>query len=203
MNSKSLMGLGLAAFLLSTLSAGTAPADDPPKKPDPPGTGVYMNQLRAWFKAADLDNDGYLDKAELAKAFRGKDAKPYDFKKDGDKKDDAEKGKDSSQSTKGDKPDYSQYPDYVFLTHLDKDNDEKVSKDEFENWARDYAVQLRNLDDQIRKVARLEARLAAATTRTEIQNVDRELSAERDALNKLNRQEKAFDKALQKAMKKK
>jgi hypothetical protein len=162
-----------------------------------------MNQLRAWFKAADLDNDGYLDKAELAKAFRGKDAKPYDFKKGDDKKDDAEKGKDSSQSTKGEKPDYSQYPDYVFLTHLDKDNDEKVSKDEFETWARDYAVQLRNLDDQIRKVARMEERLAAATTKKEIQNVERELRAERDALNKLNRQEKAFDKALQQAMKKK
>jgi Ca2+-binding EF-hand superfamily protein len=180
MRCKALSGLGLLAFLLAVLAA-PAFADDK-KKPDPPGTTPYMNQLRGWFKAADLDSDGYLDKAELAKAFRGPNAKPYDYKKEGnkdkkdadkkadDKKDDVkDKGKDTSPS----KPDYSQYPDYNFLMLLDKDNDEKISKDEFESWARDYAVELKKQDDQLKKVEKLEQRLANASTKKEIQQAER------------------------------
>ena len=54
--------------------------------------------------------------------------------KDGDKKD-ADTSKGTSSSTT--KPDYSRstkYPDYNFLVVLDSDNDEKISKDEFETW---------------------------------------------------------------------
>src|SRR5713226_925521 len=200
MRCKALLGLGLPAFLLAAFLSNPASADDPPKKPDPPGTGPYMTQLRAWFKAADLDSDGYLDKAELAKAFRGPKAKPYDFKKDddkdkkdADKKDDVkDKGKDTSHS----KPDYSDYPDYQFLKLVDKDNDEKVSKDEFESWARDYAVDLKKQDDQLKKVLQAEQRLANATSKKEIQQLERELKSERDAMNKFNKEEKAYAKAL-------
>jgi hypothetical protein len=202
MRSKALVGLGLLALLLVSLLTSPTLADDPPKKPDPPGTGPYMTQLRAWFKAADLDSDGYLDKAELAKAFRGADAKPFDFKKDADKKDDA-KEKDSSDSKKADKPDYSNYPDYQFLKLVDKDLDEKVSKDEFETWAREYAVELKKQDDQLKRVLLAEQRLANATSKKEIQQLERELKSERDALNRLNQDEKAYVKALQKTMKKK
>ena len=202
MRSKALGGLGLLTLLVVFLVTLPTLADDPPKKPDPPGTGPYMTQLRAWFKAADLDSDGYLDKAELAKAFRGADAKPFDFKKDADKKDDV-KEKDSSDSKKPDKPDYSNYPDYQFLKLVDKDLDEKVSKDEFETWAREYAVELKKQDDQLKKVLLAEQRLANATSKKEIQQLERELKSERDALNRLNQDEKAFVKALQKTMKKK
>jgi Ca2+-binding EF-hand superfamily protein len=188
---------GMAAFLGAALSAMPVMADNPPK-PDPPGTGPYMTQLRAWFKAADLDSDGYLDKAELAKVFRGKDAKPFDFKQGDDAKDkDASRG----QSETGDKPDYSRYPDYIFLTQLDKDKDDKVSKDEFENWARDYAVQLKHLDEQIKKTLAAEQRLARAETKKEIEALQRELKAEQGALNKLNNGQKAYEKMLQQAMK--
>src|SRR6202171_932902 len=115
MRCNALWVLGLPAFLLAAFLSTPTLADDK-KKADPPGTGPYMTQLRAWFKAADLDSDGYLDKAELAKAFRGAKAKPYDFKKDddkdkkdADKKDDAkDKGKDTSQS----KHDYDDDTDY-------------------------------------------------------------------------------------------
>jgi Ca2+-binding EF-hand superfamily protein len=194
MRSKALLGLGLPAFLLAASLSKPALANDPPKKPDPPGTGAYMTQLRAWFKAADLDSDGYLDKAELAKVFRGSKAKPFDSKKDDDKKDDTkEKGKDTSQS----KPDYDDYPDYQFLKLVDTDKDEKVSKDEFETWAREYAVELKKQDDQIKKVLAAEQRLAAATSKAEIQQLQKELKAEQNALNKLNKNEKAYLKALQ------
>jgi hypothetical protein len=86
---------------------------------------------------------------------------------------------------------------------LDKDNDEKISKDEFESWARDYAVELKKQDDQLKKVEKLEQRLANASTKKEIQQAERELKSERDALNKLNKDAKAYEKALQNAMKKK
>jgi Ca2+-binding EF-hand superfamily protein len=197
MRRESLFSLGLAAALWAI----PASADD--KKPDPPGTGLYMAQLRAWFKAADVDNDGYLDEAELAKVFRGPKAKPYDFKEgDENKQDEAkDKGKETSQSLGGDKADYSKYPDYIFLKQLDTDKDEKISKDEFETWARDYAVQLKHQDEQIKKVLAAEQRLANATAKGEIHAIEKELKAERDALNKLNKAEKAYEKALQHAMK--
>jgi Ca2+-binding EF-hand superfamily protein len=189
----SIMGLGLTALICAT----PVFADDPPKA-DPPGTGAYMTQLRAWFKAADLDNDGYLDKAELAKVFRGSDAKPFDFKKGDDAKDkDASRGANET----GDKPDYSKFPDYLFLTQLDKDKDDKVSKDEFENWARDYAVQLKHLDEQIKKVLAAEQRLARADAKKEAEALQRELKAEQAALNKLNNGQRAFEKTLQQSMK--
>jgi Ca2+-binding EF-hand superfamily protein len=194
MRRKALAGLGLLAVVFLTTPMW---ADDPPKA-DPPGTSAYMTQLRAWFKAADLDSDGYLDKAELAKVFRGANAKPFDFKEGDNGKDkDASRG----QNETGDKPDYSKYADYIFLTQLDKDKDDKVSKDEFESWARDYAVQLKHLDEQLKKVLAAEQRLARAETKKEIEAVQRELKAEQNALNKMNNAQKAYEKALQQAMK--
>ncbi|HEY1861096.1 MAG TPA: EF-hand domain-containing protein [Gemmataceae bacterium] len=194
MRCKALAGLGLLAVAVVTTPLR---ADDPPKA-DPAGTGAYMTQLRAWFKATDLDSDGYLDKAELAKVFRGANAKPFDCKEGDDAKD---KNASRGQNETGDKPDYSKYPDYIFLTQLDKDKDDKVSKDEFESWARDYAVQLKHLDEQIKKVLAAEQRLARAETKKEMEAVQRELKAEQGALNKMNNGQKSYEKALQQAMK--
>jgi hypothetical protein len=61
---------------MSVIGADTKPAS---QLPDPPRTEVYMAQFRLWFDRGDLDKDGYLDKEELAKIFRGPNAHPYDY----------------------------------------------------------------------------------------------------------------------------
>ena len=206
----------LAVFGLFALIATAVPAAEPKKeaaepKKDPPGTGPIMTQLRAVFTAWDLNSDGYLDKEELAKAFRGSDAKPYDYKsnkaKDADKNDadkakDSESGKGSLSSTT--KPDYSKYADYVFLTQLDKDNDEKISKDEFESWARSYAVSLKKQLETLQKIEKTEAKLARAEAKLgakERRALEADLKTEREALDKMTRDAMAFEKQLQRAMK--
>jgi len=61
---------------MTVVGADTKPAS---QLPDPPRTEVYMAQFRLWFDRGDLDKDGYLDKEELAKIFRGPNAHPYDY----------------------------------------------------------------------------------------------------------------------------
>src|SRR5262249_23711411 len=120
---------------------------------DRAGTSVYMGQLRALFAAWDLNNDEYLDKEELAKAFRGAKAKPYDAEPQppAEKDDDAA----SAKGAPAKKSKYDRFPDYQFLIKLDQDGDKKISRSEFQDWARDYAVQLK-------KLAELQDRIAAA-----------------------------------------
>lgn len=214
----------VAAGLLMLFGLAAPAADNTPK--DPPGTSALMGQLRATFAAWDLNKDGYLDKEELAKAFRGPNAKPYDSKadkdkpkddkpKDGDKKDDNKpkdgdkKDGDPAKDPKGTgggttKPDYSKYPDYNFLVALDKDGDEKISKDEFETWARDYAASLKQQIDTLQRIADAEAKLAGGVklTKKEQHALEKELKADQEAIKKLNKEAKSFEHHLQQAMKK-
>jgi len=122
------------------------------KKKDPPGTETIMANMRAWF-AKYCNDKNEIGKVEAAKAFgysRPYDAGPMFKTPTGKPKDDDKdkEGKDTSTSgtaAKSDKPDKSTYanrPDFLFIAALDKDGDEKVSKEEFETWAHDYAVQL-------------------------------------------------------------
>ena len=217
--------MSVQPFAVNTLAA------QGPKK-DPPGTGPYMTQLRGLFASWDLDKDGYLDKDELAKAFRGPNAKSYDYKAPAkdldtsvDRKDLSVTGtrvvglmgstqgcgpllsatailapkpdatpSDTKKTTK--QPDYSRYPDYQFLTQLDTDGDGKVSKSEFDAWARGYAVQLKQQNDQAKRVTRLEGRLNGSLRAAERQKVEAELRHEQTELRKLTEQQRNFEKQL-------
>lgn len=207
------LAAGLAMFV--TVPAGAQ------EKADPPGTTVFLSRYRAWFALADLDKDGYLDKEELAKAFRGAFAKPFDYvpppkstKDKGDKDKPDDKGdKDGSEKDKRTtekpekpqksekpekKPDYSRYPDYLFLIQLDKDNDEKVSRAEFEGWAVDLAVQLKNQLEAQQKVLQLQQKLEAPKLRSaEKKRIEAELKRERDAFHKFQKQVEKLERHYQ------
>jgi hypothetical protein len=138
------LSLRALAFGLAVLITGRELVAQPmvvQVQADPPGTIVILGQLRTWFAAWDANKDGFLTKDELAKAFRGPYAKPFDAKIKGK----ADKNAENSRSTS--RPYYENYPDYQFLVQLDKNGDEKISREEFETWARDYAVYLIHLQE--------------------------------------------------------
>jgi hypothetical protein len=156
--------LGLGLFFFPEIKATGATVS----------TTAIRGQLRLLFAEWDLNEDGYLDKAELAKAFRGPDAKPYDYKKAAkkdkqDPKDAAEhkqegNNKDKKTTTPKKKPAYKSYPDYLFLVQLDQDGDKKISRKEWESWAKGYASDLKNLLKTQERVDKAQARYSKVTT---------------------------------------
>jgi Ca2+-binding EF-hand superfamily protein len=194
----------MLAFTAAAL-ADAPPGDSttPKSTADAPGTTVYMGQLRKLFDKWDLNSDGYLDKQELAKAFRGPEAKPYDFNKakDSDKDAAADVTKEGAEDvTTAKKPDSKKYPDHDFLVQLDQDNDGKISRDEFMSWARDYAVQLKDQAAQEKKLLSLETRLQSASAR-ESKTIERELKREQAKLDKLTSGKLAAEKTIEQHLK--
>ncbi len=94
--------LTAGATLAVLLAAGSSEAAAPPNN----------HRLDASFAQADKNKDGFLDAEELAKAFRGANAKVIDDKL-------------GSKET---------HPDHAFLDAWDADKDGKVSKAEFEKY---------------------------------------------------------------------
>jgi HEAT repeat protein len=88
---------------------------------------LIQDQLLAWFVVIDINSDGFLDKQELAYAFRGPNARPYDYNPIG------------TAPKKIGASDFVQYADFAFLCRLDRNNDGRISRSEFEHWAYDYA----------------------------------------------------------------
>jgi hypothetical protein len=190
------LSLRRVLVLINLLLLWTTPfllwADGDVKQADPPGTAQYMAVLRDWFKKADLNDDGYLNKLELAIAFRGPEAKPPDDPKD---KPDGDKPKDSKH-----KPEPTKYPDQEFLQVLDADGDGQVSRAEFETWARGYAEQLKKQEEALKSIALMEEQLSRAA-KSEAHQIESALARERAAMKHLSKELQIFEKQWQHAMK--
>lgn len=101
----------LATFAATLLAGGTASAQQAAKNP-----------LDAGFAKWDKNKDGFLDAEELAKAFRGPNAKVIEHKAGG-------------------QPDA--HPDHQFLNRWDADKDGKISHAEFEKYEQKTIADLR------------------------------------------------------------
>jgi hypothetical protein len=154
--------LTLLAALPSPASAQTA-AD---KKKRDQDVQRYVKQLSARFTAWDTNSNGTLDKQELAIAFRGKDAKPFDYQAPTPYEVgrtlyagliglppyillanqtlaavvELQTPKDTGSTT----PNYNAFPDYQFLVLAGTKGQTSLSRQEFDRWARTYAQSLAN-----------------------------------------------------------
>lgn len=86
-----------------------------------PGQQPANHAYDAWFTKTDRNKDGFLDAEELAKGFRGANAKPIT-----------------------DKPGAAEtHPDHLFLARWDADKDGRISKAEYEKYEQSTLAQLR------------------------------------------------------------
>lgn len=132
--------LAALVLLLGTTVLPAAPQKPAAKPAAPKHDPVVEAQLRASFGRVDLNRDGSLDEDELARAFRGVNAKPparpetkYD-----------EKGNPISSG----EVDLKKYPDQVYLLALDKNGDNRISWAEFEEYGEAYYAQIANAQKQ-------------------------------------------------------
>ena len=91
-----------------------------------PLNNALRAQLDGQFDKADRDKDGHLDAAELAKVFRGPNAKPIDHPA-------------SDQPGKASRPE-TPCPDHLFLAEHDKDGDGRISRAEYGKYEQKVAV---------------------------------------------------------------
>ncbi len=166
-----------AALALALPAAGARAADIP-------SSTTLKGQLRLLFKVWDRNDDGYLDREELARAFRGPKAKPYEPPPRAKTDDKTEPARDADKDRPA-RPEFLKYPDYVFLIELDANGDGKISRKEFETWARSYAVEVHH---RLTEEARLEKSLVGKT--------EAELRQAQAEARKAEQRLKAFEKPI-------
>ncbi len=208
-----------------------------------------MRQLEARFRDWDRNNDHQLDKEELARAFRGKDARPFDqtkitvlvpqpppprianaitprptayylamvtFPKQGMpiqlalsdiclRTQVAQKAAQDAQPTSlppkieqvGLNPNV--LPDFQFLRLVSK-NDNKITHQEFQNWARRYAELLDHYDDLEDEIREDEAQIRKAKEKKAKQKHQQELSKHQYEFSRVSAQISNVPPAIRKAL---
>jgi hypothetical protein len=194
------LGFWGAALVVLALGTGTSigQAKKDKKTDAKKNYNHYLKQLQARFTAWDTSNDGTLDTTELAKAFRGPDAKPYDkinspatATPNPDAIGDFQRSKPTRNSVavasllqrgcpvnfavgemmtwkkapvKNPAPfvDVTQFPDYQFLLLTDGNKDNKITKVEFDNWAKGFATKLDHYDHTLKTLQTAQNNFAKA-----------------------------------------
>jgi serine/threonine-protein kinase len=152
----------------------------------PPEKKQVVDNLRALFSLIDTNKDRYLDEEELAIAFRGKKAKPYAQDVEGREKREA-----TDEPKTGTKPppnlnEIKNYPDYDFLTRLDKDNDGRISRQEYDAWAETQAnvivARIKELRDLEKRLKDIESEVTRSTSAERKAKIVDELTAMQGSL---------------------
>jgi EF hand len=239
-----------AVLVLSGFAALPAPAGGPGKKGKAAErANHYLRQLHARFNDWDLNGDNTLDKTELARAFRGKQAKPYDrlarqvtvsppvtpttsapvrasqirftsvlltslpesampvqlaavqLLTDNPARPMPvlPQAVPPQKVTVG--PTLASVPDYQLVLLADKNGDGKLSKAEYDGWAKQYAHQLARHDELESDVKQAEARLRKATTAKGRQQAQLDLQRHAQALVQVQSQLNLVSPAMRQTLK--
>ena len=187
----------------------------------------YWNQLKARFQAWDVNGDNILDKTELAKAFRGAQAKPYDFVPPDDPAK-VKKGKvkpmalalvclprpslpvsfaiaevltrpsPTKPADTGPNPAVLQYGDFQLLALIGKND--TIAKKDFDSWSAAYAKSLDRFQELQREIKASQGKLAKAKTANQIQTATNELNKHQADLAAVNAQLSAISATIQTAL---
>jgi hypothetical protein len=88
------------------------------------------------------------------------------------------------------------------LVQLDQDGDGRVSRDEFMAWAREYALRLKTLANEQKKLQAAQLKLAKARPGSKQQvSLQKTIQSQQAAMQTIEKAMKAFEKELQKTMK--
>ncbi|MCI0456395.1 MAG: hypothetical protein L0Z62_05385 [Gemmataceae bacterium] len=226
----------LAVFACSALSMltfldtqpGGLRAQGGKKKPDPDVTR-YTKQLLARFKAWDRNDDNVLDKAELARAFRGAGAKPFDYEPETRETPVRRRAKvmyaalvgttmpltsanlvqaallelrtPSAPPAKGTTtPNYNTFPDYQFLVVAGTKGQTQLTRKEFEAWARNYARLVDGQQEAKQQYQQAKARFDKAKTAKGKQQAEVDMRRHTQELQSVTAQLNAIPQAIHKAL---
>ncbi len=154
-------------------------------------------RLRALFDKADLNRDGFLDRDELARSYRGPNAKSpeggmYD---------------DKGHLTPLVYQARTKYPDLVFLWAVDKDGDNRVSWAEYRQFGLDdYAAKLKQqqalqvaIQSATRQATRNRGRTAPRQQAQNVRNLQRQYAAQQRQVVNYQRNVQRYQYNMQRA----
>jgi len=151
---------------------------DKTDKNDPPGTAKYLNQLRLVFANWDQNDDGKVDAAELARVYRGPQAKAIE----------------PSTDPKQLEP----FADYQVFKLMDRNTDLVITRAEFDGWAKGQAELLAEQEEALERVLQKQRQLDKADPKGK--NYDKmkaDLRREREQAERLEDRIRQMQKQIQ------